>query len=258
MRVLLALVLVGLVGCTTVRPGEVGVRRTFGKLAENWRGPGLVVVSPFGARIIRVPVRTKNLEVNLDLPSAEGLNVRAEVSILYSLDKDLVPALLNSVGEDFERSLVLPVFRSAAADISARYFAKDMHSGERSGIEEAIRERMMLRLTERGIDIEAVLLKSIQLPPGLYAAVEEKLSAEQEAQRMSFVIQREEREAERRRIEAAGIRDAQKILEDGLSERIISWRSIEAFLELSRSNNAKIIITDGKTPFLIQGDREDR
>lgn len=249
--VLLAALLATTAACTTIRPGEVGVRRSFGKLAEKFRGPGLIVHSPIGVSFVRVPVRTVNVEVTLDLPSAEGLNVRAEVSILYSLEREKVPFLLEEVGITYQSSLVLPVFRSAAADISARYYAKDMHSGERSGIEEAIRGRMARVLAPRGIVVEQVLMKSIQLPPGLYTAVEAKLSAEQEAQRMKFVIQREELEADRRRIEATGIRDAQKILEDGLSQRIIEWRSIEAFQELSRSRNAKVIITDGRTPFLI-------
>lgn len=240
------------VGCaTTIRPGEVGVRRSFGKLAAEHRGPGMVLHSPLGVSFVRVPVRTRNLEVALDLPSREGLNVRAEVSIMYSLDPDAVPALLESVGTVYESAFVLPVFRSAAADVSARSLAKDMHSGERAAIEEHIRERMAESLGPRGIRIEQVLLKSIQLPPGLYAAVEDKLEAEQAAQQMEFVLQRERLEADRRRIEAEGVRDAQRILAEGLSDEILALRSIEAFQRLADSPNAKIVVTDGSLPFLI-------
>lgn len=242
---------VTLAACTTVRPGEVAVRRTFGKLSENIREPGLIVHSPIGVTFIRVPTRTSNLEVKLDLPSKEGLNVRADVSILYRVVPDQAPTLINTVGENYEYEMVLPVFRSAAADVSARYAAKDMHSGERLGIESAIQTRMHEVLAERGLIIEAVLLKSIALPPGLYAAVEEKLAAEQQAERMQFVLARERQEAERRRIEAQGIRDAQRILEEGLSPQVLQWRSLEAFQQLSQSPNAKIIVTDGSLPMLI-------
>ena len=240
--------------CTTIRPGEIGVRRSFGKLAPDARDPGLVVHSPIGLRFIRVPTRTSNLEVQLELPSREGLNVKADVSILYRVEPASAPALIESVGVAYESELVLPVFRSAAADVSARYAAKDMHSGERQGIEDAIRARMDEVLGARGVVVESVLMKSISLPPGLYAAVEEKLAAEQQAERMQFVLERERQEAERRRIEAEGIRDAQRILEEGLSPQILRWRSLEAFQALSNSPNTKVIITDGELPMLIADD----
>ena len=236
---------------TTINPGEVGVRRTFGKLAENQRGPGLVMHSPFGVRFIKVPIRTRNMEITLALPSQEGLNVTADVSILYHLDATRVPTLLEDVGEDYERSLILPIFRSAAADVSAQYVAKDMHSGERGGIEDAIEARMAELLGDRGIILENVLMKSISLPSGLYAAVEDKLEAEQEAQRMEFVLERERLEADRRRIEAEGVRDSQRILAEGLSDEILALRSIEAFQALSESDATTVIVTDGELPFLI-------
>ena len=227
------------------------MRRSFGRLADEARGPGLIVHSPIGVQFVRVPVRTTNLEVTLDLPSREGLNVRADVSILYHLETTMVPAILETVGEDFERSLILPVFRSAVADIAARYHAKDMHSGQRADIEAGILTRMGELLTPRGIVVESVLMKSIQLPAGLYSAIEDKLEAEQAAQRMAFVLERERLEAERRRIEAEGIRDAQRILEEGLSPAILQWRSIEAFERLGSSPNTTVVVTDGELPFLL-------
>ncbi len=244
-----------LAACTTIHPGEVAVRQSFGKLSDTVRGPGLVVHSPIGISFVRVPVRTSNLEVSLDLPSQEGLNVLAEVSILYHINRDLAPTLLETVGMGYEREVVLPVFRSAAADVSARYNAKDMHSGERYGIEEAIRQRMEDVLVGRGIVIEAVLMKSISLPPRLYSAVEEKLSAEQQSERMQWILAKERQEADRRRIEAEGIRDAQRILEEGLTPGVLQWRSLETFKELSQSPNAKIIFTDGTLPMLIDSTR---
>jgi regulator of protease activity HflC (stomatin/prohibitin superfamily) len=150
-----------------------------------------------------------------------------------------------------ETNVISSVFRSTAADVCSRYYAKDMHSAQRANIEREIAEQMVKILQPRGFDIEAVLLKNIQLPLGLARAVEEKLEAEQDAQRMEFLLQREKQEAERKLIEAQGIRDAQKIISEGLNRNIIEWQSIEAFRELAKSPNAKIILTDGKAPMLI-------
>ena len=128
-----------------------------------------------------------------------------------------------------------------------------MHSGMRSNIEEEIKVKMNenLRKQADGIELIAVLMKSIQLPPGLANSIERKLQAEQDAMRMEFVIQQAKLEANRKIIDAEGERDAQKILSEGLTEEIIKIRSIEAFNRLSTSPNTKIILTDGKTPMLI-------
>jgi regulator of protease activity HflC (stomatin/prohibitin superfamily) len=158
---------------------------------------------------------------------------------------------LEDVGENYERVLILNVFRSAAADVTAQYMAKDMHSGMRSEIETQIQNRMHESLRDRGFIVERVLMKSISLPVELSRAIERKLQAEQEAQQMDYILEREKKEAERRRIEAEGTRAAQIILAEGLVREIIELRSIEAFRELANSPNTKIIITDGKTPYLI-------
>lgn len=238
-------------GCATVAPGERGVKRTLGDLDDTVYPPGVVWHNFFITSIVRLPVRTQNLEVKLPLPSKEGLTVQSEISILYKIRPDAVPMVLETVGEDYEQSLVLPTFRSAAADISAQHNAKEMHSKERKAIEEEITVRLRDELTPRGFDIERVLLKSIELPRGLSLAIEAKLAAEQEAQRMAFVLDRERREAERRRVEAEGIRDAQKIIDGGLTPMLIQYRSLEAFNALAHSPNAKVIITDGKAPLLL-------
>ena len=127
--------------------------------------------------------------------------------------------------------------------IRDRFFAKDMHSGKRGVIEKEIKKQMSILLENRGFVIEAVLLKSITLPSGLYAAIEAKLRAEQQAQQMEFVLLKESQEAERKRIEAKGIRDAQLIIQEGISEGSIEWRSLEVLKEISTSPNANLIIT---------------
>ena len=243
-----------LCSCAVIRPGEVGIKQKFGKLKGKTKTQGLLFYNPFTSSVIRVPIRTINKEIKLNLPSKEGLNVQAEISILYHIEEDKVSEIISSVGKGYERTLILSTFRSASADVCARFYAKDMHSGKRGEIEKEIKTQMAKLLKDRGFNIEAVLMKSITLPKGLYSAIEAKLQAEQAAQQMEFVLQREEKEAERKRIEAQGIRDAQLIIKEGITEGNIQWKSLEVLKEISMSPNAKLILTDGKTPVLINGD----
>ena len=240
--------------CSVIRPGQVGVKQRFGKLKGDPKNQGIVLFNPFTTTIIKLPTRTVNKEVKLNLPSKEGLNVAARISILYHLKEDKAIDIINNAGKKYEDVLILSTFRSAAADVCARFYAKDMHSGKRAEIERDIKIQMSNLLNDRGFEIEAVLLKSITLPQGLYSAIEAKLRAEQEAQQMDFILQREKKEAERKRIEAEGVRDAQKIIKEGITEGNIKWRSLEVLKEISTSPNAKLIITDGKSPVLINGD----
>lgn len=248
---LLALPALALSGCAIVRQDEVGVKRTLGRVADDAMPPGAKAVFPGVSGVIRLPARTVNREVRLELPSKEGLNIVADVSILYRIKPAQAPDILRTAGQRFEDVLILPVFRSAAADVSAKFLAKDMYSSERGNIERGIKEQMMTVLGDRGFVVEAVLMKSILLPAGLAQAVEDKLAAEQRAEQMRFVLERERQEAERKRVEAAGIRDAQQIISEGLNPLAIAFQSIDAFRALANSPNAKVILTDGRTPFLI-------
>jgi prohibitin 1 len=234
-----------------IQEGTVGVTRTFGKQSNEILNPGLHIYDIVTTEVLRAPINTTNIEVKLSLPSQEGLNILAEISILYHVTKDQAPKLLAEVGVEYEQTIIVSIFRSAAADVTSNFLAKDMHSGKRYEIESKVQERMNELLQKRGVIIEAVLMKSITLPTGLATSIEQKLQAEQDAERMNYIIRQEKMEAERRRIEAEGNRDAQRILSDGLNPQIIQLRGIEAFKELSKSPNAKIIITDGKTPYLI-------
>lgn len=251
MLVLLSAVVLS--SCAVIRPGEVGVRQRLGKLSEEVRTQGSMVYNPFTTKVIRASIITSNLELSLSLPSKEGLSVVSQISILYKLDKQKVPSIIRTIGLSHE-SIITSVFRSASADVCAQFYAKDMHSGMRSNIEQAIKSKMEETLTAQGILIEAVLMKSIQLPAGLASSIEQKLQAEQDAMRMEFVLKQATLEAERKIIEAKGIRDSQIIISEGLTEEIIKIRSIEAFQELSKSPNSKIIITDGAAPMLLDSD----
>jgi regulator of protease activity HflC (stomatin/prohibitin superfamily) len=254
MTTALAAVAVVSMGCATVEPGQRGLVVSFGELSQEIYEPGPVLFNPFFQDVVSLPVRTTNVEASLSLPSREGLTIEAEISILYKIRPDMVRKVLEEIGPNYERSVILTTFRSSAANVSSKHNAKDMHSGERAAIEKEITERMNDSLLGRGFMIETVLLKSIVLPVTLARAIEEKLAAEQQAQRMQFVLQRERQEAERLTTQAAGIRDAQRIVNEGLTPLLIQYKSLEAFEALARSPNAKVIITDGTAPFLVQGE----
>jgi regulator of protease activity HflC (stomatin/prohibitin superfamily) len=244
-----------LTNCTIIRQGEVGVKRSFGKIKSEPLMEGAKGYNPFTTTIIKMPTRTMNMEVRVPLPSKEGLTVQSDVSILYRLEGSYAPKVIEKLGKNYEQVVILPVFRSAVADISSQYFAKDMHTGQRSGIEKSIKDLMMNQLKERGFVVESVLLKSIVLPPGLTKAIEDKLEAEQDSQRMQFVLDKERQEAQRLIIEAEGVRDAQKIISEGLTPLLIRFKAIEAFNKLSTSPNAKVIITSADQPLMVNTDK---
>lgn len=238
--------------CAVIRPGQVGVKRTLGKLkSDKIVTQGVMVYNPFVSTVIKTSTQTNNLKLILNLPSKEGLSVTSEISILHRIEKDSITTILTKYGRNYE-AIIASIFRSASSDVCARYFAKDMHSGKRSDIERSIKTKMEDLLQNTGIIIESVLMKSIKLPQGLARSIEQKLQAEQDAMRMKFILEQEKLEAQRKIIEAQGTSDAQKILSEGLTNEIIKLKSIEAFIELSKSENSKIIVTDGELPFLIE------
>lgn len=269
--------------CATIMPDEVGVKRTFGRIKDDVRPPGLVGFNPFSTRVVRVPIRTMNLAITENLPSKEGLTIRSESSILYRVKSPMVPKILKETGMGFEEMLILPVFRSAASDVCSKYDAKDMHSAKRAEIEEEIKKRLIEVCEPKGFLIESVLLKSIVLPAGLSKSIEAKLEAEQDALRMQFVLDRQRQEAQRQiidaegakeiariqaegkknaaiidaearsksvEVDAEGIKKANEMLSTSLTPNVLKFKQIEAFMKLSTSPNTKTIITDGKTPMM--------
>ena len=239
-------------GCMSViNQGEVGVRDTLGAQSGTISEPGFKLYFWPVWDITKISVRTSNLKVKLSLPSKEGLTIDSEVSVLYRIEPKSVPRVLQDIGVNFEKRFILPVFRSAVADITAQYPAKDMHSGKRSEIENAVKQMMSRRIKDRGFLIEAVLLKSIRLPKGLSQSIEDRLRAEQSAQQMIYVLQREQSEAKRKLIEAEGVRDANLKLSEGLTPKVLHYKAIEALHELSSSPNAKLIITNSQNPLSL-------
>lgn len=235
-----------------VREGEVAVKRNLGKYKDKIYQPGMRLYNPLSSSFVKVNTRTTNMVYAMDLPTKEGLTVQTQVSLLYHVKPDAVLKLLREIGPDYEEIVIRTIFRSAARDVSARYMAKDLHTAGRAEIEKAIEESIKERLEKRGIFVEAILLKSITLPPTLRDAIEQKLAAEQSAQMMDFVLAKERKEAERKSIEANGIATYQKTISKELNPSILKFNSIEAFKELSKSNNTKVIITNGTNPILME------
>ncbi|MBP7345086.1 MAG: prohibitin family protein [Sediminibacterium sp.] len=211
---LLTIIVILVSSCTVIRQGEVGVKRRLGKIDPVYVEQGPKGYNLFTTTILKVPTRSMNIEVKPDLPSKEGLTIRSEISILYRIKPEAAPKIVQNIGLNYESEVILPVFRSASADITAKFLAKDMHSGERGQIESAIRKQMIEILEPRGLVIDNVLMKSIRLP------------------------------------EALAVKKANDTINKTLTPTILKLRQIEAFKSLSNSNNSKLIITDGKTPFL--------
>lgn len=259
---LLLLSLVLLSSCVVVRQDEIAVKRREGKLIGEPISQTAKIYNPLFAKYIKVPTRIVNFKINLDIPSKEGLTIGSEMSILYRVKSSEVKNLLENVGLNYEQELIAPVFRSALADVSARFMAKDMHTGNRASIEEEVKNMINGTLDKKGIIIEQVLMKRIVLPASLTDAIEQKLTAEQRAQQMQFVLERERLENERKLIEAKGIAQANIIeaegkakanqqLSVGLNELLLRLRAIQAFEKLSNSPNSKVIITNGETPLIV-------
>lgn len=252
----IALLAISLQNCAVIKPGEVGMRRTVGKLKDGVLHPGPHMFNPFVTRVIRLPIKIVNMNMEETLPSQEGVMVSVDISILYRIDPDKVKDIITNIGyQDYESVVIMSVFKSSAPNITSKYLAKDLYTIQRESIQKDIAEHMTEILRPKGFIIEGVLLKDIRLPQGLQRAIEAKLQAEQDAQRMEFVLQKEQKEAQRKVIEAEGNAKAQNILTQSLNPLIIQYKSIEAFQNLSQSTNAKVIITNGDTPMLIRGDQ---
>ena len=233
---------IAILQCWTIIPaGHVGVIDFFGNVSDNTLYPGVNLVNPM-ANVIKFDARTQELKEVMNVPSQEGLSVELEISLLYSLSFANANKIYKTVGEDYVEKILIPQFRSVVRGVTASYDAKALYTEEREVLSKRIETDLSKLVGPRGITLEAAPLRQITLPPGLTSAIEEKLKAEQESQRMQFVLQRETQEAQRKRIEAQGIADFQKIVSAGISEQLLKWKGIEATEKLANSSNSKVVI----------------
>ena len=228
--------------CFTVIPaGSVGVVDFFGTVTPGTLKNGINAVNPL-ARVIKLSVQTQEMKEVMDVPSKEGLTVQLEVSILYHLNPDKAADVYKSVGIEYERVILEPQFRSVTRGVTASYEAKALYTSEREALSLQILKEIETATEARGVTVESAPLRRVGLPPGLTQSIEAKLQAEQESQRMQFVLMKEKQEADRKRIEAQGISDFQKIVVQGISDQLLRWKGIEATEKIAMSQNAKVII----------------
>ena len=239
----IALILAATQTLTVIQAGSVGVVKIFGKVNDTPLYEGINVRNPF-AEIIKMNIKTQERREEMRVPSKEGLTIGLEASIIYHLDGSMAPEVYKTIGreEDYVRKILLPNFRSVIRGITAQYEAKALYTDMREEVAQKIQEQLNVATTPRGIIVESTPLRQVALPADLSTAIEEKLRAEQESQRMEFVLQRESKEAERKRIEAQGIRDFNKTVAEGISDNFLRWKGIEATENLAKSPNAKVVV----------------
>jgi regulator of protease activity HflC (stomatin/prohibitin superfamily) len=226
--------------------GYVGVQILFGRIDNQPLTEGLSLINPLKQLQI-MSVRTQEMFEHADVPSKEGLTVGLEVSALYHLDPSAAPTVFRTLGEGYARVFILPQLRSVIRGATVNHEAKDLYTSGREVIAQQIQDELHKMLSERGIILEKVLLRKIVLPKMVEDAINTKLAAEQDAERMRFVLQKERQEAERKRVEATGIADFQRTVTQGISEPLLKWKAIEVAHELSKSPNTKIVILGDKT-----------
>jgi regulator of protease activity HflC (stomatin/prohibitin superfamily) len=253
---------VSIASVVQVEPGQVGVQKLFGKVNNNILESGLNIVNPL-VQVVMFDVRTENYTMSgvtdegskmgddaIRVLSADGLEVIVDLTVLYKVIPSEAPRILKEVGTDYRNVLVRPICRTKIRDNAVYYDAVALYSTKRDEFQARIFATIETNFKERGLMLEQLLVRNLTLPASVKATIESKINAEQDAQKMTFVLQKERQEAERKRVEAQGIADYQKILSTGLSDRLLQYEMIKA---ISVSPNSKLIfMTNGKNlPILV-------
>lgn len=225
----------------TVGAGQVAVLTLFGKVDPEPLNSGLHFVNPL-KKVHRVNIQTQEIFEHAEVPSKEGLSVGLEVSVLYHLVPEKAPDIFKNIGPSFQEKVLVPELRSEIRGVTVRFEAKDLYTAGREIIIDQLYQSLAKMYVERGFIVEKVLLRKIALPELIQVAINQKLAAEQDSERMKFVLMKERQEAERKKVEASGISDFQKIVTLGISENLLRWKGIEATEKLAQSNNTKVIV----------------
>ena len=250
----LGLALAFLAGCTTVHPGEVALRQHLGRLTPDRLESGPHAYFPIFTKIVKTNVQTVELYERLPLPTKEGLSVEAEITLLYHVNPEAVRAVYTQFGKDYEKVIVLSNFLATAREVSSRYYAKELYAIERQKVEQVMKDELIHHIGDKGFVVDSVLLKDILLPQSMSNAIQDKVNAEQAALQMEFVIEKQKREAERVRIEAEGVKNAQDIINSSLTDKQLRYNQIQMLKSLANSPNSKIIVTGdgtGKMPLIV-------
>lgn len=248
--------------------GTVGVQSLFGKVQNNTLESGLNFVNPL-VKVTRFDTKTQNYTMSgirdegdkmgddaIRVLSSDGLEVVIDVTVLYRVRPDKTPQILKEIGTDYKNIIVRPMVRTKLRDNAVYYDAISLYSTKRDEFQNRVFENIKTDFGVRGLELESMLVRNIMLPESVKMTIESKINAEQDAQKMTFVLQKEKQEAERKRVEAQGIADYQRILSTGLSDKQLQYEMIKANKEIALSPNAKIIIMPaGKNIPIILSDK---
>jgi prohibitin 1 len=226
---------------TRVSTGHVGVLTLFGRVTGEVLPEGIHLINPLKTNN-ELSIQTQTIKESASVPSSEGLVMNLDTSLIYHLNPDKAAQVFQKISANYEAVVVEPTLRAAIREATASHTANALYTGEREMVAKQINDQLTSELNQRGLIVENVLLRDIQLPQTLKAAIEAKQQAEQESLAMNFRLQKEKQEAERKRIEAGGIRDFQQIVAQGISPALLEWKGIEATELLSKSPNSKVVV----------------
>ncbi|HXZ80620.1 MAG TPA: prohibitin family protein, partial [Terriglobales bacterium] len=224
--------------------GHVGVLTLFGKVTGTVLPEGVHLANPLTVNNV-LSIRTEEIKETATVPSNEGLIMTMDTSLLFHLSADKAADVFRSIGPRYASVIVEPNLRAAIREVTASHLANALYSSEREKVSHEIYDQLQRVLESRGVVVESILLRDIQLPSALKQSIEAKQQAEQESLAMSFRLQKEKQEADRKRIEAAGIRDFQQIVAQGISPQLLEWKGIEATEKLADSHNSKVVVIGG-------------
>ncbi|HZQ66883.1 MAG TPA: prohibitin family protein [Terriglobales bacterium] len=226
---------------TRVSTGHVGVLTLFGRVTSEVLPEGMHLINPLKTNN-ELSIQSQTIKESASVPSSEGLVMNLDTSLIYHLNPDKAAEVYQKIGANYETVVVEPTLRASIRESTASHTANALYTGEREMVAKQIFDQLAGQLNQRGLIVENVLLRDIQLPQTLKTSIEAKQQAEQEALAMNFRLQKEKQEAERKRIEAAGIRDFQQIVAQGISPALLEWKGIEATETLAKSGNAKVVV----------------
>jgi len=226
---------------TRVDTGHIGVLTLFGRVTGERLGEGIHLINPLKTNN-EMSIQTQTLKESASVPSSEGLMMSLDTSLIYHLNPDRATDVFQKIGKEYETIVVEPTLRSAIREATASHTANALYTGEREMVAKQIYDQVTTQLNQRGLTVENVLLRDIQLPATLKASIESKQQAEQEALAMNFRLQKETQEAQRKRIEAQGIRDFQQTVAQGITPSLLEWKGIEATENLAKSSNSKVVV----------------
>ncbi len=247
-----------------IEAGQVGVKSLFGKVQNDVLSSGLNFINPL-VEVRRLDIKTQNYTMSgvqdesiqqgddaIRVLTADGLEVTIDLTVLYKLLPSEAPKLVRETGMDYTDKIVRPLTRTKIRDNSVYYEAVSLYSNKRDEFQQRIFKSIDDDFKKRGLILEQLLVRNITLPQSVRATIEQKINAEQDAQKMQFVLLKETQEAERKRVEAQGIADYQRIINIGLTSQQLQYEQIKAYLELAKSPNAKVIIMGkGNAPIIL-------